>query len=312
MTMNKLLCVLGPTASGKTALGVALAKIFNGEVVSADSMQIYRGMDIGTAKPTAAEMDGVVHHMLDVCDIWENYSVARYVQEADACVVDIISRGKLPIVVGGTGLYVDALINGREFSAQNDDPTLRQRLERQAADEGIDSVREILKQHDPDSYERLHPNDQKRIIRAAEVWLSTGKTITQHDLETKSLPPKYDAVKIGLNFEDRSELYSRIDRRVDIMLSSGLEAEVRSLLSSGCDSTALQAIGYKEFSAYIAGNMTLEEACEAVKQGSRRYAKRQLTWLRRDESIHWITMSEPVDSKAVVNDAADYAKSALA
>ena len=309
--MNKLLCILGPTASGKTALGVALAKLFDGEVVSADSMQIYRGMDVGTAKPTKEEMDGVPHHMLDICDISESYSVARYVQEADACVVDIISRGKLPIIVGGTGLYVDALINGREFSAQNEDPDLRQRLEDQAERDGIDSVRNILKNHDPDSYERLHPNDKKRIIRAAEVWLSTGKTITQHDRETGSLPPKYDAIKIGLNFENRSELYARIDKRVDIMLDNGLIDEVRSLLANNNNGTALQAIGYKEFSEYIAGKMSLEEACEAVKQGSRRYAKRQLTWLRRDSSIHWITMSEPVNFNAVVQDASDYVRSNL-
>ena len=309
--MNKLLCILGPTASGKTALGVALAKLFDGEVVSADSMQIYRGMDVGTAKPTKEEMDGVPHHMLDICDISESYSVARYVQEADACVVDIISRGKLPIIVGGTGLYVDALINGREFSAQNEDPDLRQRLEDQAERDGIDSVRNILKNHDPDSYERLHPNDKKRIIRAAEVWLSTGKTITQHDRETGSLPPKYDAIKIGLNFENRSELYARIGKRVDIMLDNGLIDEVRSLLANNNNGTALQAIGYKEFSEYIAGKMSLEEACEAVKQGSRRYAKRQLTWLRRDSSIHWITMSEPVNFNAVVQDASDYVRSNL-
>ena len=309
--MNKLLCILGPTASGKTALGVALAKLFDGEVVSADSMQIYRGMDVGTAKPTKEEMDGVPHHMLDICDISESYSVARYVQEADACVVDIISRDKLPIIVGGTGLYVDALINGREFSAQNEDPDLRQRLEDQAERDGIDSVRNILKNHDPDSYERLHPNDKKRIIRAAEVWLSTGKTITQHDRETGSLPPKYDAIKIGLNFENRSELYARIDKRVDIMLDNGLIDEVRSLLANNNNGTALQAIGYKEFSEYIAGKMSLEEACEAVKQGSRRYAKRQLTWLRRDSSIHWITMSEPVNFNAVVQDASDYVRSNL-
>ena len=264
--MNKLLCILGPTASGKTALGVALAKLFNGEVVSADSMQIYRGMDVGTAKPTKEEMDGVIHHMLDICDISESYSVARYVQEADSCVVDIILRGRLPIIVGGTGLYVDALINGREFSAQNEDPELRQRLENQAETKGIDSVREILKIHDPDSYERLHPNDKKRIIRAAEVWLSTGKTITQHDRETGALPPKYDAIKIGLNFENRSELYSRIDRRVDIMLNNGLIDEVRQLLDSGHTGTALQAIGYKEFSEYLDGKMSLEEACDAVKE----------------------------------------------
>ena len=309
--MNKLLCILGPTASGKTALGVALAKLFNGEVVSADSMQIYRGMDVGTAKPTKEEMDGVIHHMLDICDISESYSVARYVQEADSCVVDMISRGRLPIIVGGTGLYVDALINGREFSAQNEDPELRQRLENQAETEGIDSVREILKIHDPDSYERLHPNDKKRIIRAAEVWLSTGKTITQHDRETGALPPKYDAIKIGLNFEERSELYSRIDRRVDIMLNRGLIDEVRQLLDSGHTGTALQAIGYKEFSEYLDGKMSLEEACDAVKQGSRRYAKRQLTWLRRDNSIHWITMTEPVDFNAVVQNAAEYVRSNL-
>ncbi len=309
--MNKLLCILGPTASGKTALGVALARIFGGEVVSADSMQIYRGMDIGTAKPTRSEMGGIPHHMLDVCDVSETYSVARYVQEADRCVVDIISRGKLPVIVGGTGLYVDALISGRQFSGQAKSSDLRGQLESRAKADGIDSIRQILKEHDPESYERLHPNDHKRIIRAAEVWLSTGKTISQHDRETRELPARYDAIKIGLNFDDRQELYDRIDRRVDIMLSRGLIDEVRQLLDQCSGGTALQAIGYKEFSQYLSGNMTLEQACAAVKQGSRRYAKRQLTWLRRDGSIHWLTMSEPVDFDALVSKAAEYVSSLL-
>lgn len=304
-TPKKLLCVLGPTASGKTALAVELALALDGEVVSCDSMQVYQGLDIGTAKPTTREMRNIPHHMLGICPVDEAYSVAKFVEDAQTCVEDILSRGKLPILAGGTGLYMDALINGREFSHAEEDLTTRHQLEDLVSQQGIEPVRELLRLHDPESYDRLHPNDQKRIIRAAEVWLTTGKTITQHNQETGSLPPRYPTVKIGLNYQDRAVLYARIDRRVDLMLEQGLLEEARQLLENHQAATAAQAIGYKEFAGYFRGDTTLEAAADLVKQESRRYAKRQLTWLRRDKDIHWITLPEDPDMGAVVPQALD-------
>ena len=227
----KLLVICGPTASGKTALGVALAQALNGEVVSADSMQIYRGMDIGTAKPTREEMGGIPHHMLDVADPAEDYSVARYVHDADACVRDILSRGKLPIVVGGTGLYIDNLIAGRDFAPFTG--AWREKLQARAREEGLPALHEELRRIDPDRAEKLHPNDEKRILRALEVWYETGETITAHDERTRSLPPKYDALRVCLQFFRREDMWDRIDRRVDLMMEAGLEEEVRDLLTSG-------------------------------------------------------------------------------
>ena len=227
----KLLVLCGPTASGKTALGVALAQATGGEVVSADSMQIYRRMDIGTAKPTKEEMGGVTHHMLDVADPAEDYSVARYVHDADACVRDILARGRLPIVVGGTGLYIDNLIAGRDFASFTG--AWREKLQARAREEGLPALHEELRRIDPDRAEKLHPNDEKRILRALEVWYETGETITAHDERTRDLPPKYDALRVCLTFSHREDLWDRIDRRVDLMMAAGLEEEVRSLLASG-------------------------------------------------------------------------------
>ena len=228
---NTVVCVVGPTASGKTRLGVALAHELDGEVVSADSMQIYRRMDIGTAKPTEAEMEGIPHHMIDVAEPEENWSAARYVEAATQCVEDIFRRGKRPIIVGGTGLYIDSLVSGRGFAVQS--TGWRQKLQAQAAAEGIEPLREALKQVDLAAYERIQPADEKRIIRALEVWYETGKTITQHNLETQQQPPRYQAVTIGLNFQERPQLWRRIDRRVDEMMELGLAEEVKCLLASG-------------------------------------------------------------------------------
>ena len=285
-----LLVICGPTASGKTALAVALAQQLNGEVVSADSMQVYRGMDIGTAKPTAEEMGGVPHHMLDVADPWENYSVARYVQDAVPVVDGILARGKLPIVAGGTGLYIDNLVAGREFAPFPAASGLREQLQRRAREEGLPPLREQLRQVDPEAAERLHPADEKRILRALEVYRETGKTISAHNAETRDLPPRYDAVWIGLQFRDRADMKTLIDRRVDAMVAAGLLEEVGQLLESGLprEATALQAIGYKEFLGVLDGTATVEEAVAEVKLRSRQYAKRQLTWLRRNPDIHWI------------------------
>ena len=282
----KILVITGPTASGKTALAVELAKLRGGEVVSADSMQIYRGMDIGTAKPTLDEMQGVPHHMLDVVDPDENFSVARYVDMAAACVDDILSRGKLPIVAGGTGLYVDSLLSGRDFAAFDPDSDLRARLEADFAAEGGEAMLKKLAEVDPESAARLHPNDAKRIIRALEVFASTGMTITEHNERTRQVPPRYDALTITLAFDRREDMWERIDRRVDAMMAQGLADEVRTLLNRGLDPrcTAMQAIGYKEFTSALTGNGDLLAAAEEVKLRSRQYAKRQLTWFARNQA----------------------------
>lgn len=287
--MTNIICICGPTASGKTGLAVALALALDGEVVSCDSMQVYRGMDIGTAKPTAAEMQGVPHHLLDVAEPGEDFSVGRYVELADRAVQDILARGKVAIVCGGTGLYMDSLVLGRPF-APIPQTGRRQTLEQEAAEHGIEPLLARLREIDPDAAARLHPSDRKRVIRALEVYEETGRTITQHNDETKRLPPKYDPVWLGLTYEPRSLLYDRIDARVDQMLAQGLIAEVRRLLDSGISptATAMQAIGYKEIAAALRGDCDLETAVSAIKQGSRRYAKRQLTWFRRNEKVHWL------------------------
>ena len=286
----RIVCVVGPTASGKTKMGVALAKAFNGEVVSVDSMQIYRGMTVGTAAPTAEEMEGVPHHMIAVADPSESWSVARFVAMADDCVQDILRRGKLPVLVGGTGLYLDALVRGNSFAEGCAGTEVREALQKRMAQEGAAVLLEELRAIDPDAAAKLHLKDEKRILRALEVWQETGKTITEHNRETQAVPPRYEAVYIGLDFENRDDLRARIDRRVDTMVEKGLLQEVRDLLSSGIPrtATALQAIGYKQFLAVEEGCATEEEAVEEVKLRSRQYAKRQLTWLRRNEAIHWL------------------------
>jgi tRNA dimethylallyltransferase len=288
--MDKMIVIVGPTASGKTALSVALAKALDGEIISADSMQLYRGMDIGTAKVTPEEMQGVPHHMVDVLEPWEGCSAARYVREADPILRDILARGKAAIVVGGTGLYVDALVQGRSF-APYPSTGKRQALEQEADQKGMEEMLRQLQTVDPDSAARLHVRDRKRILRALEVYQETGKTITQHNLETQQVPDKYDPLWLGLTFEPRQVLYDRIDLRVDRMLEHGLLQEIETLLSRGIPktATALQAIGYKEFFPVLEGEMSLETAVETVKQESRRYAKRQLTWFRRNPKIHWLT-----------------------
>ena len=286
---EKILVVTGPTATGKTALSVELAKKLGGEIVSADSMQIYRGMDIGTAKVTKAEMQNIPHHMIDIADPSEDYSVSRYVEEADAAVRGILSRGRLPIVAGGTNLYIDSLIAGIDFAEKAEDAALRESLNKQYDDIGGEAMLEHLRGFDPERAAKLHPADKRRIVRAVEIYILTGETITRHDEETKKRPKRYDAVKIALTFADRAVLYDRINARVDKMVSDGLFDEVKGLLDSGLspESTSMQAIGYKEPAAYFRGEMSKDAAIELIKLSSRRYAKRQLTWLRRDDSIHW-------------------------
>ena len=305
-----LLTITGPTAAGKTGLGIRLAQALNGEVVSADSMQVYRNMDIGTAKPTAAEQAGVSHHMLDVADPQEDYSVARYVTEATACVEDIFARGRLPILVGGTGLYIDSLVLGREFAEPPEDCGMRDALIVRYDTEGGEALWRELRDIDPESAARLHPNDKKRVLRALEVYRLTGQTMTTHNRATQQIPPRYAAVKIALTAWERADLYRRIDTRVDAMLTAGLYAEVEGLLQSGLSprSTAMQAIGYKEMARAVTGEMPLDDAAALIKQESRRYAKRQLSWLRRDETVNWIAWDGAPDLKMALQHSTEFCR----
>jgi tRNA dimethylallyltransferase len=304
----RIVIICGPTATGKTRLGAALAKALNGEVVSADSMQVYRDMAVGTARPSQEEMEGVPHHMLAVAEPEEDYSVARYVAEAVPVVDDILARGKLPFIVGGTGLYIDALRRGRTFSARSTDSGLREKLRARAEAEGLPALYKELEAADPEGAARLHPNDAKRILRALEVWYETGETISAHDRRTRDLPPRYDAAVLALTFRDRAALYARIDRRVDGMMARGLPEEVRALLDRGVppDCTAMQAIGYKELAPAVLAGGDLTAAAEEIKLRSRQYAKRQLTWFRRDPAAHWLLLDDPPDFSALLRDSTEY------
>ena len=287
--MNNIICIAGPTASGKTALAATLAKELNGEVVSCDSMQVYKRMDIGTAKPTLEEMQGIPHHMIDVAEPWEDFSVSRYCDIAAPIVDDILSRGKTAVIAGGTGLYMDSLIRGNAF-APFPATGVRERLEAQADTVGMEAMLSQLRSVDPDAAGRLHLSDRKRILRALEVYLETGETITEHNRKTQTVPPRYSPLWLGLDFARRGELYRRIDLRVSLMLQQGLVEEIQGLLADGIPetATAMQAIGYKEFVDALDGRCTIEEAADLVRQSSRRYAKRQLTWFRRNKAIHWL------------------------
>lgn len=288
MDKPNIICVVGPTASGKTAYAIKLAKEQNGEIVSCDSMQIYKYMDIGTAKPTKEEQREVPHHMIDFVDPNTDYSVADFVKDATEVINDILSRGKTPVLCGGTGLYIDSVIGGIEFSEQKRDDEYRALLWNMAEEKGVDAVHDLLKEQDPQEAEKVHPNNIKRVIRALEICKTSGMTKTEADKLARK-EPKYNAEIIGL-MPDREILYERIDRRVDIMMQQGLLQEVELLIEKSIrrDSTAMQAIGYKELIEYIDGKCSLDEAVDKIKQESRRYAKRQLTWFRRNPDIIWI------------------------
>ena len=306
---DNMICIVGPTASGKTALSVRLAQALGGEIVSFDSMQVYRRMDIGTAKPTPEERGGVPHHMLDVADPAENYSVSRYVQEADACVQDILPRGKPVILVGGTGLYIDSLIAGRQF-APLPQTGRREALERRAAEEGAQPLLDELRAVDPERAARLSVSDVKRIVRALEIWQETGRTMTDFDRESRAIPPRYRPLWLGLHFPERAQLYARIDLRVELMYAQGLAQEVRALLDSGVPdrATSLQAIGYKQVVQALEECLPPEAALGTIQQATRRYAKRQMTWFRANPAVQWLDASAGADEifRAALQKAADF------
>ncbi len=298
-----LLVVAGPTASGKTALSVRLAQALDGEVVSADSMQMYRGMDIGTAKPTPEETEGVPHHLIDVLDPSQTFSVADYAALARPLILEIGRRGKLPILTGGTGLYIRAITDHIQFSPMPSDEGLRRELRELAAREGNGAVYRILLDCDPESAAAIHENNLGRVIRAIEVCRLTGIPISEHNRRSRSVPPPYRTCMLGLACRDRQKLYERIDLRVDRMLERGLVEEARGLLEKELSVTAAQAIGYKELREYLAGRQSLPEAVERLKQESRNYAKRQLTWFRREKAIHWLFTDTFPDEDALLREA---------
>lgn len=302
---DKIIAVAGPTASGKSALALELCKRLDGELISLDSMQIYRGLDIGTAKPTKAEQAEVRHHMIDICEPTENFSAAEFAERAHKVIADVQSRGKKAVLCGGTGLYLDTVLGRLDFGEIESDEKLRGELIAFAEKNGADALHERLRGIDPQAAEKIHKNNVRRVARAIEIYELTGKTKTEHDREAISDSP-YESLIIGLDYDDREVLYSRINRRVDAMIEAGLEGEVRSLVSRGllsAESTAGQAIGYKEMLGYIAGDCSLGDAVEKIKLGTRRYAKRQLTWLRRNQDINWLYPDRLCDFQSLVGEA---------
>ena len=293
---QKLVIVAGPTASGKTGLSIEIAKHFNGEIIGADIMQIYKYMDIGTAKPTAEERAEVPHHMVDFLEPNEEYSVADYTEQAHEVIEEIASRGKLPVMCGGTGLYINSVADDVTFGDFETNYELRDSLQTIAEKEGSQKLLDMLAEFDKTSAERLHPNNLRRIIRAIEFYKSTGIPISEHQRMTKEKESRYAPIMVSIDW-DRQELYDRINRRVDIMLEEGLFNEVKSLMDKGYTQAlnSMKGIGYKEVIDCIEGRMSYEATVELIKQSSRRYAKRQLTWFRRDKRIHWVSSRNPVE-----------------
>ena len=305
--MIKAIFVVGPTASGKTSIGIELANRFNGEIISADSMKIYKGIHIASAAPDENEMDGIKHHLIEFLDINEEFSVADYVKCARECIKDINNRGKLPIIVGGTGLYISSLLDNIEFCEQPADSILRQELEQKFDALGGEEMLKELSVFDKDSSERLHPNNRRRIIRAFEVYLKSGITITEQNALSKQNKGDISPLVIGLNYNNRQYLYDRINYRVYLMLKNGLLEEAKANFNGNFKTGAFQAIGHKEFYPYFNRACTLEEAVENLKMQTRRYAKRQLTWFRRIEEVKWFYL----DGKDNVSDILDFAEKFL-
>ncbi len=296
--MISAVAIVGPTGVGKTETSVLVAKKLNTEIISCDSMQVYKGMDIGTAKITLDEMQGVKHHMIDIIEPTQNFSVCDYVCLASQKIEDIAKRGKVPVIAGGTGLYVDSLLNGTEFCETKSDLDYRLKLEELAKNNGLEFVHKMLEDVDIESAKTIHPNNLKRVIRALEYYHITGEPISVHNQRTQQKPSPYISCYIGLT-RNRDELYERIDKRVDIMIENGLVNEVKGLIERGVDKnmTSMQALGYKEIADYLDGNWALDEAIELIKRDSRHYAKRQLTWFNRNKNIHWINLSEVKNSE---------------
>ncbi len=290
--MNKkmpIIILTGPTAVGKSELSISLAKSVNGEIISADSMQVYKKMDIGTAKITCEEMNGVPHHMIDILEPWEEFNVSIFKENADRCIKDILDRGKIPILVGGTGFYIQAVLNDIEFTEHEMDESLRNELLQFAKDNGEEALHNRLRAIDPESAESIHPNNVKRVVRALEYCIQTGETFSEHNRREAAKESPYNFAYFVLN-TDRSILYDRIDKRIDIMIENGLLSEVNELVSLGChaDMVSMKGLGYKEIIAYINGECTLEEAIYILKRETRHFAKRQLTWFKREKEVIWI------------------------
>ena len=302
--MNKIpvIAVVGPTASGKSDLAVEICLRFGGEVVSADSMQIYKGMDIATAKPAEAEKKGVPHHLMDFLPDTESYSVAEYQKAAGQAIADIHSRGRLPVAAGGTGLYVDTLLNNIQLTEDSNHTELREQLKVRAEKEGMEALLNELRGIDPEYAEKMHVNNGKRILRALELWYSSGITMTQQ-IENSHTESPYDVCYIGLDAQDRQYLYDRINRRVDLMLDAGLEQEAREYLAKENTATSSQAIGCKELKPYFDGRISFDEAVENLKQATRRYAKRQLTWFRRNDCINWLYIDKHEEKEELYKEA---------
>ena len=285
---KKVIFVVGPTASGKTSLGIALAKEFDGEIISADSMQIYKGIHIASAAPDIEEQNGIPHHLLEFLELDGSFSVADYTRLAKNKIDEIISRGKTPIVVGGTGLYISALLDNTKFTDAKTDESLRRRLEEKFETIGAEEMLKELSAFDPESAARLHVNDKRRIIRCFEIYETTGMTLTQQNALSHLENVDFESLVIGITYDDREKLYERINLRVDLMLENGLLGEAKTTFDSRNQKGAFQAIGHKELYGFINGECSLEEATELLKRQTRRYAKRQLTWFRRDDRINWI------------------------
>lgn len=301
----KIIAVVGPTASGKTALSVALAKALGGEVLSCDSMQIYRDMDIGTAKPTEEEREGIPHHLIDVAAADEPFSCAEYAALAKCKVAEVLARGRLPIFCGGTGLYLDGVLRGgSSYEKTETDPAYRASLERMAAEQGAGAVHAMLAAVDPEAAQATHPNNVKRVIRALEIYHTTGMTKTELDRRSVQTESDYDALVLGIRFPDTEILYRRINLRVDMMIEQGLLEECRALMAAGVfarSATAAQAIGYKELFPYLRGELSLESCVETLKMATRRYAKRQMTWFRMHGDVHWLDRTEETTAEQLLH-----------
>lgn len=288
MNKTKVIVIVGPTASGKTALGIHIAKRFNGEVVSGDSMQIYENMDIATAKPTKEEMNGIKHHLIGFVNPVNEYSVASFCEDARNAVNEIIAKGKIPVLVGGTGLYIDSFINNVTFFENANSQEVRNALYKELEEFGIEKLYNELLSVDGEAAKKIHPNNEVRVIRALEIYRLTGETLTEQNKRSRNTESEYEPLYIGISYKDREKLYERINQRVDIMLSNGLLEEAKDFYNEYASKTAVNAIGYKELKPFIDGEKTLDECVEHLKQSTRRYAKRQLTWFNKNEKINWV------------------------